>query len=573
MAITHVDAGLVEHTSGDERTEYVLNFPSSVRAGDVLIINMTTNIVGLSSGLTPPDGTVTLAPLSSISGAGVSGAVYWYTVPDPKPSSIVFTWSTARRGTLAWTALSAPGPLALDDQNMGSWSSSSTPSTTAGALNTSVPNTYLVAGLMVGSGSIVPGIPENWTRRTNANEREGTIITRPQVSAGDTGTVTFDTESSGYYQGRAWQIAVREQGGSGGDFVNATLTSEPYPGFSDDVADGASIIFDNQNPQNSVVIGTNKDVGGGLYVFNLSGEIVSSVLDGAANSVDWRDLTGVSGGWNNRLLVFTVDRDDNLLRYYWMDRSNKTLSSAGSTSLAWEPYGSCLYLDNDGSVYVFVTQRGPDDTSPRDMYQYELTVSGSIVSASGPVRTISTSSVVEGLAADDVSGYLFASEEDIGLFRYSASPSGGSARTTVDTVGAGNLIADVEDVAVARNSEDAWLLVSSQGDSSYHVYDLDTLEHQKRFIVYRPNGVDRVTNTDGLDVYLGNFGSEFPNGLMVVHDGDKTPVSDFAFVDTTDIFGELPASGTLKIYLGYDSVPKMGGVSAIYSGEALVWRN
>ena len=166
------------------------------------------------------------------------------------------------------------------------------------------------------------------------------------------------------------------------------------------------------------------------------------------------------------------------------------------------------------------------------------------------MRTIPLSSVVEGLAADDSTGYLFASEENIGLYRYSAAPGGGSSRTTVDTVGAGNLVADVEDVAIARTANGAKLLVSSQGDSSYHVYDAATLQHEQRFVLVRPDGITRVGGTDGLDVFTGYLGPEFPNGLMVIHDGDKTPVSDLAFVDAGLVFGEISQGLTVKVRVG-----------------------
>src|SRR5690606_25043236 len=149
----------------------------------------------------------------------------------------------------------------------------------------------------------------------------------------------------------------------------------------------------------------------------------------------------------------------------------------------------------------------------------------------------------------DATGYLFASEEDVGLFRYSAAPNGGSTRTTVDTVGAGNLVADVEDVAIARNSEGAWILVSSQGDNTYHVYDMNTLDHVQKFTAFRPGGSNQITGTDGLDVRLGNFGPDFPNGLIVVHDGDQTPISDFGLIDAGEIFGETPTR-VVKIYSG-----------------------
>lgn len=527
-----------EFPTGQESTNFSFPMPAEVVPGDVLIINVTTSTQALSSGLTgTSSGLTPIIPLSSGAAVGVSGALYWYEVPAVKPASVDFTWNVARRGSIAWVALhSSVGAMSIDGVATGSWTLPTTTSHIGGDITTTAPNTYILGGVMYGSGSATTGVPTGWTLRTNTTQREGTIATKGlQAVAGPTGTVVFDTTSSGSYEGRAWQLAVKEAGASG-LVVTGAVTTAGYPSFTGDVADGAAIVFDNVNPANSVIIGTNKAVGGGLHVFNLSGTQLSSKLDGAANSVDYRDMSSVAG-WEDRILILTSDRDASLLRYYWMNRTTKALTLAGTTALGWEPYGTCLYVHSDGAVYAFVSQRGPDDTSPRNFYQYPLTRSSETVTAGAAVRTINVSSVVEGMAADDLTGYLFVSEEDVGLYRYSAAPTGGTSRVAVDTVGAGNLVADVEDVAIARNKDGNWLLVSSQGDNTYHVYDMDTFAHVKKFTVNRPGGSNQVTGTDGLDVYLGNFNDNFPNGIIVVHDGDQTPISDFVLADSGPVFG------------------------------------
>jgi 3-phytase len=542
VAITKLAAGTVPYPSTGTSATFTLSLTGKgVQTGDVIVFFITTNST-VNTELSLPANATSLRSMNSI-GVGVSCGVYWWQAPASVPSSVSFGWGTARRGDLAWVHLRGTG-LVSNGFLASDWLAADSNNHPLPQVTTTAPNTFLLTGLALGAGSETPALPSGWTRETDAQEREGSIASRTQATAGLTPS-GFWVSNSGVYQTQRWTLAVAEAATVPGP-VEAELTSEPYPGFTGDVADGAAIVYDAANPGSSVVITTNKDTGGGLYVLGLDGQIMSSSLLGAANSVDWRDLTGVTG-WDDRILVMTTDRQINALRYYWLNRTTKALTAAGTTSLAWEPYGTCLYVHSTGQVYAFVTQRGPDDTSPRNFYQYPLTRSGESVVAGAVARTVGTASVVEGLAADDATGYLFASEEDVGLFRYSASPSGGSARTTVDTVGGGNLVADVEDVAVARTSAGAWLLVSSQGDSSYHVYNLATLAHEQRFTIDRPGG-DQVTSTDGLDVYLGDFGGSFPNGLIVVHDGDQTPISDFAFVDAGLVFGDLPdvVTGTLS---------------------------
>jgi 3-phytase len=64
------------------------------------------------------------------------------------------------------------------------------------------------------------------------------------------------------------------------------------------------------------------------------------------------------------------------------------------------------------------------------------------------------------------------------------------------------------------------LVVSSQGDSTYSVYDLDGRHtFLGSFAVRGGASIDAANDTDGLDLGSGSFGSAFPNGLLAVHDG------------------------------------------------------
>jgi len=552
VAITLLASGTVPYPSTGTSTSFVLPLTGKgVQTGDVIVCFITTNST-VNAELTLPANTTSLEAMNGI-GVGVSCGVYWYQAPASVPSSISFGWgATARRGDLAWVHLRGSN-LISNGYATTAWGSSSVETHPIPQVNVTAENVMLLTGMAVGSGSESPTVPSGWTRATDAQEREGSIAYRTQTSPGQSPSGQWTT-NSGWYQTKRWTLAIAETG-SVIEPLEATLETETYSGFTGDVADGAAIFRDATTPASSVVITTNKEVGGGLYVYNLQGDILSSRLDGAANSVDIRDLTGVSG-WDNRVLVMTSDREDFLLRFYWLNRTTKALTPAGTSSaFGWEPYGTCLYVHSDGQVYAFVTQRGPDDTSARNMYQYPLTRSGESVTMGSAARTVSLASVVEGLAADDATGYLFASQEDVGLYRYSASPSGGSTRTAVDLVGS-NLVADIEDVAIARDTTGrALLLVSSQGDSSYHVYDATTFEHLSRFTVELPGG-SPVTSTDGLDWHLGNLGPDFPDGLVVVHNGGRTPVSNFAFVDAALVYEQpvaehyegslsITASGTL----------------------------
>ncbi|MGB3654878.1 MAG: phytase, partial [Rivularia sp. (in: cyanobacteria)] len=69
-----------------------------------------------------------------------------------------------------------------------------------------------------------------------------------------------------------------------------------------------------------------------------------------------------------------------------------------------------------------------------------------------------------------------------------------------------------------------YLIANSQGDSSYAVFSREgTNEYLGSFVVGDRNGIDRVNESDGLDIINVGLGSEFPNGLLVVQDGANDP--------------------------------------------------
>jgi 3-phytase len=158
-------------------------------------------------------------------------------------------------------------------------------------------------------------------------------------------------------------------------------------------------------------------------------------------------------------------------------------------------------------------------------------------------------SQAEGCVVDDVTGALYVAEEDVGIWRYDVDPGGGSGRTSVDEVGAGRLHADVEGISLARGEEGRGALVaSSQGDSTFAVYDLGRSNtFLGSFRVHRTGQVDGVSETDGLAVAAGDFGPRFPNGLLVVHDGENhgqededEPVSNLKLIRFDQVMALTP---------------------------------
>jgi 3-phytase len=83
-----------------------------------------------------------------------------------------------------------------------------------------------------------------------------------------------------------------------------------------------------------------------------------------------------------------------------------------------------------------------------------------------------------------------------------------------------NLTADGEGTALYLGQNGTgYLIVSSQGSSSFVVYDrAGDNAYIGTFSIIQGDNADAVSGIDGLDVSSVSFGDAFPNGLLVVQD-------------------------------------------------------
>jgi 3-phytase len=79
-------------------------------------------------------------------------------------------------------------------------------------------------------------------------------------------------------------------------------------------------------------------------------------------------------------------------------------------------------------------------------------------------------------------------------------------------------------MAIYYGSKHDYLVVSSQGDSSYLVLEAQApyrVRGKFRVGINPGAGIDGTSETDGLDVSSVNFGGKFSQGMLVVQDGHK----------------------------------------------------
>ncbi|MBI4312180.1 MAG: phytase, partial [Chloroflexi bacterium] len=309
--------------------------------------------------------------------------------------------------------------------------------------------------------------------------------------------------------------------------VTPALESDPISG-SGDIADDPAIWVHPTDASLSLVIGVNKGSSGGVLVYSLDGEQRQFLAVGAINNVDLR--YGFSLGGQTVDIVGATNRNTNSVDLFKVNLPDRMLVKVGSVpaSSSAEIYGFCMYRSPvSGKTYAIPNFKSGE------VEQYELSDNGGAV-AGALVRTFDVGSQTEGCVADDVLQHLYVGEEAIGVWKYGAEPSSGAARTQVDnTASDGHLTADVEGMAIyCGNDGVGYLIVSSQGSSTFVVYDRQTNAYLGYFSVVANGGIDDVTGTDGLDVTNTALGAAFPNGLLVVHDSvnSGSSASNYKFV-------------------------------------------
>jgi 3-phytase len=238
------------------------------------------------------------------------------------------------------------------------------------------------------------------------------------------------------------------------------------------------------------------------------------------NNVDLRDGFEIDG--RRVTIVAASDRDRNAIALFALSPERPELGDVADGVLATgltEIYGLCMYADRQGRLFVFV-----NDKDGRFQQHELLARPGSGRVGTRIVREFRLNTQPEGCVADDESGWLYIGEEGAGFYRMAAAPEAATALVTVDTVGQGSLVADVEGLAIYRGPGDGgYVVVSSQGDNAYALYHRSPPnEFVGRFRIADGPVVDGVSETDGLEVTSFALPAPYQQGLLVVQDGHNT---------------------------------------------------
>lgn len=369
------------------------------------------------------------------------------------------------------------------------------------------------------------------TGRLSLNGQMQEVIAVAITGVAGTGEIYLlplaSSESSGTQLGR-----IDSQDG----VVQPLAVTDPVSGGMD-AADDPAIWVNPRNPAESLILGADKRAGLGVY--DLRGKLLQFLQDGRIDNVD------VHSGFVNypklSHIAVASDRTNTALAIYSIDEETLHVSRVDARTIPaefYDVYGLCLYRSAmTGDLYAFAT------SGDGFMHQWRLfPLDGNKVDAE-LVRRIKIGTVAEGCVADDETGFLYAAEERVGIWRYGAEPGDGDSRTEVARIRpAGELTADLEGMAIYKTSNTAgYLVISSQGSDNYSVYDRQPPHVHRGIFRIRVNaraGIDGTSQTDGIDITEVALPG-FPKGLMVAQDGRYDESQNFKYISWADIAKQL----------------------------------
>ena len=326
-------------------------------------------------------------------------------------------------------------------------------------------------------------------------------------------------------------ITLAGCGASDSKQVNAEAPLKPTL-VTDEVAfdtDDPAIWINPDDKSRSLIIGTDKNEQGGLYVFDLDGkEIKDKTIKGQRRPHNVDIEYGLSLDGKPTDIAVVTERMTHNLRIYSLP-DMKPLDKGGIPVFEGEDQpgyrdlmGISLYKDPGGKIYAVVSRK----TGPLEggyLWQYELGDDGTGNVSAKLVRKFgrfSGKKEIESIAVDDKLGYIYYSDETVGVRKYYADPSKGNEELAL--FGQGQFKGDNEGISIyATGDSTGYILVSNQQANTFMVYPREGAKgrpHQHDLIAEIPVS---TIESDGSEVTNVNLGEKFPQGLFVAMSNGK----------------------------------------------------
>ena len=322
--------------------------------------------------------------------------------------------------------------------------------------------------------------------------------------------------------------------------ISPVLSTEPVKYDTDDPA----IWINPDDPTKSLVIGTDKNEDGALYVFDLEGKILQDKMVSGLKRPNNVDLGyGLPLGKDTVDFVVTGERLTHQLRVFSVPEM-KPIDNGGFPMFEGESgleyrdlMGIAIYQrKSDGKNYVIMGRKtGPTDGTY--LWQYELkadslgTLSASLVRKFG---NYSGQKEIEAIAVDNELGFVYYSDEGIGVRKYYADPEKGNEELALFATS--GIRDDHEGISIYDTGNGkGFILLSDQQADKFHIFPREgslTNPHQHDLIK-----VVKVSTreSDGSEITHVPLNDTFKKGLFVAMSDNKT----FQYYRPEDILDSL----------------------------------
>ncbi len=302
-------------------------------------------------------------------------------------------------------------------------------------------------------------------------------------------------------------------------FKNAiTADYETPPVISkagEDAADDPAIWINKNDPEKSLIIGTNKKAG--LHVYDIYGKELQFISVGKINNAE----ASYNFQLGNRTIDFVAgtNRTTQTIDIYEIDNINlklieKPLCKIPST--VDDVYGLCTFQNKSTNQhYVFINGKNGK------VEQWLLKAESDTLTAN-LARTLQMPSQPEGMVVDEVTNTLFIGVEEDAIYAYSALENADSTcfKLEQSTISNSNISYDIEGLTIYRKSKDeGYLIASIQGNFSYAIFNINPPYNYITNFIVKGGSVDGIEETDGLEICNTPLGAQFPSGMLVIQDG------------------------------------------------------
>ncbi|HEU4471495.1 MAG TPA: phytase [Flavisolibacter sp.] len=314
--------------------------------------------------------------------------------------------------------------------------------------------------------------------------------------------------------------------GAKDSIIKPVIVTEPVRYDSDDPA----IWINVKDPSQSLVLGTDKEEDGALYVFDLQGKVVKDKVVRnlrRPNNVDV-EYGLVLGGAPVDIAVVT-ERFTHKLRVYTLpdmrpvDEGGLSVFEGDTAAGFRDLMGIGLYKDPRGSIYAMVGRKnGPRDGSY--IWQYLLEDNGRGAVRAKLVRKFGNFSgrkEIEAIAVDDALGYVYYSDEGYGIRKYYADPSRGNEELAA--FGRTGFAQDQEGISIySLTDSTGYIIVSDQQTNKFQFFTREGSKGDPNRHMLVKTVHLATLESDGSEVIAQPLGPQFKKGLFVAMSTDQS---------------------------------------------------